>query len=170
MKQNLKTSWESSFLGRGGSTGGCLGLLPVFSTCSFLSKQATVGEAQRLRPAKPLALEDEAALLLLTLSVPWPLPTAPPPRSLLGTQGLLSEARPLGEVPHDWTPPNQLVYLVARKESWRYQASKAGCHPSASVVTNGGLKGRSENIMQIKYRDRRKDHNLNLQNVIALSK
>lgn len=142
---------------------------------SFLKLQLPVeagycgcGRSSKATPRK--AFGGWGCTLAFNMSVPWSLPTTPPPRSLLGTQGLLSEARPLGEVPHDWTPPNQLVYLVARKESWRYQASKAGCHPSASVVTNGGLKGRSENIMQIKYRDRRKDHNLNLQNVIALSK
>lgn len=76
-------------------------MLPVFSTCSFLLKQATVEEAQRLCPAKPPALEDEVALLLLTTVSPLAIATRPSPRSLLGTQGLLSEARPLGEVPHD---------------------------------------------------------------------
>lgn len=88
----------------------------------------------------------------------------------LAYECLLSEASPLGKVPHDWTLLNQSVCLVVCRKSWWYHGSKAGWYPRASIVTNGGLKGRSENIMQIKYRDRRKDHNLNLQNVIALSK
>lgn len=67
-------------------------------------------------PTELMALENEAALLLLRLLVPYGLKVNIYTHTHTN-KGLLSETSPFGKVPHEWTLLNQSVYLVACKKS-----------------------------------------------------
>lgn len=143
---------------------------------SFMVQSATCGRRKLRRKTwhtEPVALENEIALLFLRLLVP----SGCGPHTHMYTQVSVWHICPPSEASPPWkgytwlnTTESVSLFSGLVRIADDITASRQAATPEPQSYLMGVLKGRSENIMQIKYRDRRKDHNLNLQNIIALSK